>query len=130
MTGSNPAKIRADLARGHIALGELATAHACLARVVADAPDLLGLDDLLDALVQTCEASGAPELESARALRSSWLASFAEPEICADEPMQRAPPSDALTRERIGRHAVQIARLEAWLEGVRRRYEGGVHDVS
>ena len=149
MTRPDPAQIRAELARGHLLLGELEPAHACLARVVADAPTHPELEPLLRSLVEECEV-GAPELlPSARALYEQLRpptppdpepieneldapeasapiapievvpAGTEDPEPIEPQVLEPAPPArarpDAADRAR-------IARLEAWLESVHRRY--------
>ena len=134
MSRPDPAKIRADLARGHLLLGELEQAHVCLVRLVADAPDHEGLEELLRALIEECEV-GAPQLlEAARELHLQVQPEEVfepEPEL---EPVDEDPaPVSAPTPERSSGplHVAEIARLEAWLAGVRRRYAaGGAHDVS
>lgn len=156
MTSSNPAKIRADLARGHILLGELEAAYACLSRVVTEAPELPGLDELLEGLVSGARETASPMLGEAESLWSEWRARFEPSEpvdfgasiepvepieslepidrhesIGAAEPVPEPSPSSiaeiAIARERradlqLDRRLAQIARLEAWLTGVRKHY--------
>jgi len=131
LTASSPGKIRADLARGHLMLGELEQAYSCLERVVLDEPQLPELAGLLEELVA---AAGGSPLEGAvreLAVRAATgildaegptTERFSTSGIEAATPTTMPDPvSPSLSGDQLARHA-RAARLEAWLELVRRRY--------
>jgi len=151
VTDSQSAKIRIELARGHLVLEELEETLHCLERALENDPTVPGLDELVAELARACRAAGSPWLRAVEELRGRR---HAEPAPAApapvvyeipraetpagahaipldwdSDPADPAAPIDASEAEDDPERIAHVARLESWLGRVRARYakEGAAH---
>ena len=142
MTAKRPHEIRLELARGHIALGELEPALALLERAASEAPEPSAVLALLRELASACDVTPGSPVEGVRILHRKLVAVSVPPPappapapppppprpVAAAPAPRPAPPRPAPAPP--SRSQRQIASLERWLARVRQRFEGeSAHDV-
>jgi hypothetical protein len=91
MTAKRPHEIRLELARGHIALGELEPALALLERAAAEAPEPKAVLALLRELASACDTTPGSPVEGVRALHRRIMAVSVAPPPPAAPPAAPAP---------------------------------------
>jgi len=139
-------EIRLSLARGHIELGELDVALACLERAASEAPDPAVVLKMLEELASACDVQPGSPVEGVRLLHRKIMAARPRPEPARAAPVPApriapasAPPAAAPERPPVrtapapappSRSQRQIESLQGWLARVRQRYGGeSAHDV-